>query len=155
MYDVYFRKAALDAAILHASRGAADQKETMGLLVGSFNTYNSRPWVFAEDYVTVQNDATSVNVRFARDSFPELSSKLFSAADSRKVVVGWLHSHPSYDCFLSHTDIGTQQRFFDHPQSIAAVVDPLRPEAGSVKKRVFRLNGPQAAAYHELSFAVV
>lgn len=154
MYDVYFKKPALDSALEHARTGAAAHQETMGLLVGRFCQSRGRNWVLVERYVTAPNVASSVSVRFSESSFGELSSQLFSAAGSHQVVVGWLHSHPGLGCFLSHTDISTQQRYFDHPQAIAAVVDPL--SAGGEKKRVYRLDAlPQTTSYREVSFAVV
>ena len=153
MYDVYFRKSALDSALAHARAGAGSHVETMGLLVGRFCQSRGRPWTLVEGYVTAPNEASSVSVRFSETSFGELSSKLFAAVGSRQVVVGWLHSHPGLGCFLSHTDIATQQRYFDHPQSIAAVVDPIF--SGGAKKRAYRLDSPQSQAYHEISFAAI
>jgi proteasome lid subunit RPN8/RPN11 len=125
----------------------------MGLLVGRFCQSRGRNWVLVEGYVTAPNQASSVSVRFSEASFGELSSKLFAAVGSNQVVVGWLHSHPGLGCFMSHTDIATQQRYFDHPEAIAAVIDPL--SAGSEKKRVYRLESPLSAGYREVSFAVV
>ena len=153
MYDVYFKKSALDSALAHARAGASSQQETMGLLVGRFCQSTGRNWVQVEGYVTAPNVASAVSVRFSESSFGELSSQLFSAVGSNQVVVGWLHSHPGLGCFLSGTDISTQQRYFDHPQAIAAVVDPL--SAGGEKKRVYRLDAPQSARYHEISYAIV
>jgi len=153
MYDVYFKKSALDSALAHAKSGASSRVETLGLLVGRFCQSKGRKWVLVEGYVTAPNEASAVSVRFFEASFGELSSKLFAAVGSQQVVVGWLHSHPGLGCFLSHTDIATQQNYFDHPQSIAAVVDPLFP--AGVEKRVYRLDSPQSARYCEISFAVV
>ena len=153
MYDVYFRRSALDSALSHARAGAESHNETMGLLVGKFYQSKARPWVLVEGYVTAPNTASSVSVRFSESSFGELSFKLFAAVGANQVVVGWLHSHPGLGCFLSHTDITTQQRYFDHPQAIAAVVDPL--SLGGEKKRVYRLDLDAAARYHEVSYAVV
>ncbi len=153
MYDVYFRKSALDSALSHAKSGASVRVETMGLLVGRFCQSRGRSWVLVEGYVTAPNEASSVSVRFSEASFGELSSKLFTAVNARQVVVGWLHSHPGLGCFLSHTDIATQQRYFDHPQSIAVVVDPL--SAGGAKKRVYRLEPAQSPRYREISFAAI
>jgi proteasome lid subunit RPN8/RPN11 len=153
MYDVYFRKPALDSALAHAKSGAQQGNETLGLLVGRFCRSRGRPWVLVEGYATARNASSPVSVRFSESSFGELSSRLFAAVGARQVVVGWLHSHPGLGCFLSHTDISTQQRYFDHPQSIAAVVDPLFP--GGQEKRVYRLESPQSFCYREISFAVV
>jgi len=153
MYDVYFKKSAFDSALAHARRGASSQQETMGLLVGRFCKSRGRNWVQVEGYVTAPNTASPVSVRFSETSFGELSSQLFAAVGANQVVVGWLHSHPGLGCFLSGTDVSTQQRYFDHPQAIAAVVDPL--SAGGEKKRIYRLDSPQSARYHEISYAIV
>ena len=51
-------------------------------------------------------------------------------------VVGWFHSHPGYDCWLSNIDIQTQdlnQRFQD--PYVAIVVDPLK----SLENRTLRM----------------
>lgn len=153
MYDVYFKKSALDSALAHARAGARARLETMGLLVGRFCQSRGRNWVLVEGYVTAPNVASSVSVRFSESSFGELSSQLFTAVGANQVVVGWLHSHPGLGCFLSHTDITTQQRYFDHPQAIAAVVDPL--SASGEKKAVYRLDPSSSGRYSERSYAVV
>jgi len=153
MHDVYFKRSAIDSALAHARAGAQSQQETMGLLVGRFCQSRGRNWVLVEGYVTAPNTASSVSVRFSESSFGELSSKLFSAVSADQIVVGWLHSHPGLGCFLSGTDIATQQRYFDHPQAIAVVVDPLF--VSGEKKRAYRIDSPQSRTYREISYAVV
>ena len=145
----------MDKAESHARAGSQAGVETMGLLVGNFCKYRGRDWVLVEDYVTAENKSSSVSVRFSKESFGSLSQKLSDPIRGKKVVVGWLHSHPGLDCFLSYIDIDTQMTYFDHPLSIAAVVDPSKPgESAGMKKRVYRLAGDEGK-YGEVSFAVV
>lgn len=40
--------------------------------------------------------------------------------------IGWWHSHPGFGCFLSGTDIRHQKEWYDHPHSIALVIDPIQ-----------------------------
>ena len=50
-----------------------------------------------------------------------------------ETVVGWYHSHPGFGCWLSSTDISTQQSFEKLcKRAVAVVVDPIQ----SVKGRV-------------------
>lgn len=76
-------------------------------------------------------------------------------------VVGWFHSHPGYDCWLSNIDIQTQdlnQRFQD--PYVAIVVDPLKSlEDGTLKMGAFRTvenqNGDSSAlSYYQLETVI-
>ena len=155
MFDVYIQKVALEKAHAHAAQGAAAGEETMGLLVGNVYSYQGRKWVLVEDYVTAKNKATSVSVKFSKDSFSSLAQKIFPLVSTSMVIVGWMHSHPGLDCFLSYTDLDTQQKFFNSDWAIAAVCDPSKAEQGLVKTRVYRLSDPTSDHYSELSYAVI
>ncbi|MEN2975277.1 MAG: Mov34/MPN/PAD-1 family protein [Candidatus Caldarchaeales archaeon] len=42
-------------------------------------------------------------------------------------IVGWYHSHPGFDLFLSTIDIETQKRYqMMFPKAVAMVIDPLK-----------------------------
>jgi proteasome lid subunit RPN8/RPN11 len=60
-------------------------------------------------------------------------------------IVGWYHSHPGFDVFLSAIDIQTQklyQRLF--PKAVALVIDPLKyaktKRLQDLNFKVFRIN---------------
>jgi proteasome lid subunit RPN8/RPN11 len=150
-YDAYLHKPVLDAAIDHARRFAKVGVESMGLLVGEAYTHRGRPYVVIEKYLTAGNESTRVSVRFSREALGELARE-YMARHRGKVLAGWCHSHPSYGCFLSSTDLATQRRFFPEPWHVAMVVDPLREEGGSPAHRVFKLNH---AGYEEAAYAVI
>ncbi len=143
MFDVYVAAEALEAAEEHFRQASWDGKEALGLLLGRAFLHGGRPYAVADEYVTAQNDATAVSVRFSREAFSQLSEKLSDG----KQVVGWIHSHPDYGCFLSHTDMATQEAFFNEPYHFAMVVDPVRRE-----KQCFKVQGSR---YVPVSFAVI
>ena len=39
--------------------------------------------------------------------------------------MGWYHSHPGHTCFMSGTDVLTQQRMFKLPYQHAFVIDQV------------------------------
>ena len=62
-----------------------------------------------------------------------------------EMVVGWYHSHPGFGCWLSGTDINTQQSFEQlNPRAVAVVVDPIQSVKGKVVIDAFRLINPQS-----------
>jgi len=142
MFDVYLSAAALEAAEDHFRSASWQGKEAMGLLVGRAFTHDGRVYAVVEEYVTADNDATAVHVRFSREAFSDLSRKL-----NGRQVVGWAHSHPDYGCFLSSTDVATQETLFPESYHFALVVDPVRRQ-----KQCFKV---RASQYVPVSFAVI
>eukprot|EP01059_Diplonema_ambulator_P001488 TRINITY_DN1125_c0_g4_i1.p1 TRINITY_DN1125_c0_g4~~TRINITY_DN1125_c0_g4_i1.p1 ORF type:complete len:377 (+),score=100.75 TRINITY_DN1125_c0_g4_i1:56-1186(+) len=55
-------------------------------------------------------------------------------------VIGWYHSHPGYQCFLSKTDCTSQRRYQQYSDPfLAVVVDPVRTiSTGKVEVKAFR-----------------
>jgi len=122
VFDVYVHAKAFDKASAHFKEHASKRLEALGFLVGSVFSHDGRKYVVVDDYVTAENDATAISVRFSRDAFKELSKLLGEKGES--VIVGWCHSHPGYGCFLSETDVRTEGDFFLEDFHIALVLDP-------------------------------
>ena len=56
-------------------------------------------------------------------------------------ICGWYHSHPSYGCFMSPEDIGTQARYQTlWKKAIALVIDPYQIDGTSLGFEIFRAN---------------
>jgi len=60
-------------------------------------------------------------------------------------IVGWYHSHPGFNVFLSGIDIETQKRYqMMFPKAVALVVDPVKyaktGRLSDLKFSVFRIN---------------
>ena len=142
-FNVYVEEPAFEKARGHFRREAGKNLEAMGLLVGEVF---ENGFVLITDYVTAENEASAVSVRFRENAFSELT-RLLSEKGSEGFVVGWAHSHPGYGCFMSSTDAGTQRSFFNNEHNVALVIDPAKDEA-----RFFRLNNGECV---EISFAVV
>eukprot|EP01064_Diplonema_japonicum_P036169 TRINITY_DN8053_c0_g5_i2.p1 TRINITY_DN8053_c0_g5~~TRINITY_DN8053_c0_g5_i2.p1 ORF type:complete len:370 (+),score=79.69 TRINITY_DN8053_c0_g5_i2:64-1173(+) len=68
--------------------------------------------------------------------YKELAEK----AGKGEPVVGWYHSHPGYQCFLSKTDCTSQRRYQQYSDPfLAVVVDPVRTiSTGKVEIKAFR-----------------
>lgn len=154
MFDVYIKQSAVDKAEEYFASLASQRLEGMGLLIGVNCEHNGKSFVMVNEFMTTDTASTAVSVRFSSSAFEKLSQQLKSKVGD--FVVGWVHSHPAYGCFLSSTDVSTQRRFFNEDFHVAAVFDPLRTEKfghlGAMAKRFYRLN---RNGYCEVSFAVV
>jgi len=111
--------------IWHSEIGG--ENEVMGLLVG--RTYSDDEGI----YVTVEKAMTSsllsdpVSVRFDSESMSELIDGMDCLAEGESIT-GWYHSHPGLGCFLSETDVRTQEGIFGDECGFAIVVDPVQQE---------------------------
>jgi proteasome lid subunit RPN8/RPN11 len=155
VYSVYVRQKAVEKAESYFAELAVRKLEGMGFLIGSPCTHEGRKFVVISDFVTSETDSSPVSVKFSTSAFEKLSVQLNKIGEN--IVVGWCHSHPSYGCFLSSTDVSTQRRFFNEDFHIAGVFDPLKKEAfgdkvNAMAKRFYRLTGN---GYGEVSFAVI
>ena len=65
-------------------------------------------------------------------------------------IVGWWHSHPGFSCFLSGTDLHTQEFFFPESYQVALVVDPIKEELA-----FYTLDGQSDEKYKEISYAII
>lgn len=98
-----------------------DKKEVLGYLFGEFRE-NS---IYIDDIVIPKQDATRISVKEAENDIEiirkirELDSKYV-----KKVHVGWYHSHPGLDCFLSGVDEETQKYWqLVNERMVAIVID--------------------------------
>ncbi len=161
--DVYLTDTAMEKMVRHCGEYAPQNLEVMGFLIGDKYTWEEETYVTVLDVVTTDLDSTSVHVKFSEEGF----GKLFEALDEIQyeyVLVGWYHSHPGHTCFLSSTDINTQETMFKQPYHVAIVVDPINIEIGAFTVRdhnqvdlnlgVFEYGTPQIP-WHEISHHVV
>lgn len=116
----------------HAAEGMRSNREVMGLLLGELLTWRGEGYALARDVATAPLEATAVHVRFDAERIEELCESL-DLCHFRYVLVGWYHSHPGYGCFLSDTDLSTQERMFSEPEHCALVVDPVHREMAAFR----------------------
>ena len=99
------------------------EREVAGLLIGKYEK--------KQDILEVW-DAISGNQK-ASSAFVYLDEEVMAATYewiTRErpglYIVGWYHSHPGFNLFLSTIDIETQKRYqMMFPKAVAMVVDPL------------------------------
>jgi len=54
-------------------------------------------------------------------------------------ICGWYHSHPSYGCFMSREDLGTQSRYQTlWEKAVALVIDPYQINGKSLGFEIYR-----------------
>ena len=106
----------------HYSR---DEKEVIGFLIGYFHD----KLIEITDIIIPEQTANRTFVK-VEEEVTLVNALIKSQKKGIKTVcVGWWHSHPGFRCFLSATDIETQdywQRV--NPRNIALVYDPLNRE---------------------------
>jgi proteasome lid subunit RPN8/RPN11 len=139
--DIFVSEDAISDMLEHASRGASENSEVMGLLAGGVFHDNGEVYAVANKAVTAGLLSNEVSVRFD----PEDMSALFDALDRLDfdyVIVGWYHSHLGIGCFMSETDVSSHASAFGS-SGYAMVIDPIREELKMFKGSE---NGPAEAS---------
>lgn len=123
---VLISRLALQQILNHSIKG--NEIEIMGVLLGI--VINNKFIVTRTFALPVQGTETRVNAQ--SESYEYMVQYIDELIDNGKVstnekVVGWYHSHPGYDCWLSSIDMMTQDlnQSFQDPY-VAIVVDPLK-----------------------------
>uniref|UniRef100_A0A6P6Y7F4 26S proteasome non-ATPase regulatory subunit 14 homolog n=1 Tax=Dermatophagoides pteronyssinus TaxID=6956 RepID=A0A6P6Y7F4_DERPT len=111
--------------------------EVMGLMLGSFvDDYT----IVVDDVFSMPQSGNTVSVEAIDHVYQTDMLDLLARVGRTETVVGWYHSHPGFGCWLSMTDIQTQQSFEKlSKRSIGIVVDPVQSVKGSVVIDCFRL----------------
>lgn len=105
-----------------------------GFIIGKWDIspYSDEQYdVSLEHFIKPGDDAkfTKFNIDFGYEISFRMESKLIDLAKkgNEQVLVGWLHSHPGHDIFLSNYDLEVQETFRNqyHPnRHIALVLEP-------------------------------
>ncbi|QLQ79436.1 hypothetical protein HG537_0C00830 [Torulaspora globosa] len=107
--------------LAHAVRGGAI--EIMGTLIGT--TIGNQFVIFDCFELPVEGTETRVNAQ--SESYEYMVQYMSEMVSTPHTVVGWYHSHPGYDCWLSNIDMHTQdlnQKYQD--PYVGIVVDPVK-----------------------------
>lgn len=106
-------------ALEHALRGGSI--EVMGMLIGTI--MNDQFVIFDVFELPVEGTETRVNAQ--TESYEYMVQYVDEMLPVNQNIVGWYHSHPGYDCWLSSIDMHTQQlnQNFQDPY-VAIVIDP-------------------------------
>lgn len=129
IFPVYIFKHVLEE-IKELSRNS--ENEIFGYLIGLILKSEDKKYVIIKNQIHLKDlieskkylthDVEGTAGAYVRE-FQMLKKK-----DRNLLVIGWWHSHINIGCFLSPTDIHTQECFFPESYQIALVVDPIRKE---------------------------
>ncbi|EDO16953.1 hypothetical protein Kpol_1041p11 [Vanderwaltozyma polyspora DSM 70294] len=145
----------------HACHGGSI--EIMGMLVGTilynqiviYDTYEL-PVEGTETRVNAQMESYEYMVQYMNETFDETAVK-----NDIQHIVGWYHSHPGYDCWLSNIDIQTQKlnQDFQDPY-VAIVIDHCKSiqdkqlAIGAFRTITAENNQEQTTEYYQLPISI-
>ncbi|KAI6192769.1 hypothetical protein M3Y94_01318900 [Aphelenchoides besseyi] len=131
---VYISSLALIKMLKHARSGVP--MEVMGLMLGEFvDDYT----ISVLDVFAMPQSGTGVSVEAVDPVFQTKMLDMLKRTGREEMVVGWYHSHPGFGCWLSSTDISTQQSFEAlSARAVAVVIDPVQSVRGKVIIDAFR-----------------
>lgn len=100
--------------------------------------------IIISEYIEAKyTDASAASLTFTHDTWDYVHTR-HEARCPEKSILGWHHTHPGYDVFLSSYDMFIQENFFDLPYQTAYVVDPYKGSRGFFAKigdEITRLGG--------------
>jgi proteasome lid subunit RPN8/RPN11 len=126
--------------------------ELGGFLLG--NRYRcpntQRDYVIIDQYSPAKfTESTEVNLAFTHEAWAQLSDEL-SGKFLGKLLIGWYHSHPRMDVFLSRHDMEIQSERFAEPWMTALVLEPEKHRGGFFCARDGRVKPNSPVDFFEL-----
>ena len=132
------------------------EKEIFGYLVGNLLKWKETIYIIIEEQLFIEGAihsnkfSTSQITGQAGEYEKEFKKLKNEKKDEDLRIVGWWHSHPNFGCFLSSTDLHTQEFFFSEPYQVALVIDPIRDEF-----KFFTLDKSSKKKYKAVSNAII
>jgi len=115
-----------------AHAGSDLTNEVGGVLAGRWRVDRST----GESFVVVEGVLPAAHTRqgrtyvtFTQDSLVDLNSELERRYPG-KLMVGWYHTHPRMDVFLSGYDVWLHEHFFPELWHVALVIEPHKTSGG-------------------------
>ena len=135
---IYISPLALLKMLKHGKAGAP--MEVMGLMLGEFTDDFT---IKVMDVFAMPQSGTGVSVEAVDPEYQTNMLEMLKLVGRHETVVGWYHSHPGFDWWLSMVDVNTQSAFekLNH-RAVAVVVDPIQSVKGKVVIDAFRLINP-------------
>ncbi len=119
---LFIGESVISKMALHGDLGFADGKEVMGFVMGTVYSDEEGEYAIAEGIATTKLISTDVSVKFDPDSLEDL----FVSMDENEgdAIIGWYHTHPGFQCYLSYTDVKTHVGMFGEGLGFSIVLDP-------------------------------
>lgn len=153
LFSVYIKESILNH-IKDLSRNS--DREIFGYLIGLILKWKNNKYIIIKEQIYIENTVrsnkfnTSQIEGTAGKYEKEFQKVKHNIKNENLRIVGWWHSHIDLGCFLSSTDIHTQEYFFPEPYQVALVIDPIRDEY-----KFFTLDKSSKIKYKALSYAVI
>lgn len=127
------------------------ERELGGFLLGNrYRCPTGRMYVVVDQFVEgEETESDSVSLHFTHESWRRLEDRLATTYIG-KVLVGWYHSHPRMNVFLSRDDLSIHERRFGEPWKSALVLEPQKHFGGFFCWRGGRLNTQVPVDFYEL-----
>ena len=120
---LFVRDSLIDIMTDHADEGLLQDSEVMGLIVGQIYTDDEGEYALATGTISAGLDADETSVRFDKADMEQLIDAIDELKEGDRII-GWYHSHLGQGCFMSGTDIATQNGLFGGHIGFAIVIDP-------------------------------
>jgi proteasome lid subunit RPN8/RPN11 len=115
------------------AHAASDLKrEVGGVLIGEVRReeQDDRLYIIIEDTIQARHtEFGPAHLTFTQDSLVQLNSELEERFPGKRMV-GWYHTHPRMDVFLSSYDAWLHANFFGRPWQVALVIEPCAGHGG-------------------------
>jgi len=128
------------------------ERELGGFLLGNrYRCPNTlREYVIIDQFSPAKfAESTEVKLAFTHEAWAQLSDEL-SGKFLGKLLVGWYHSHPRMDVFLSSHDMEIQAERFQEPWMTALVLEPEKHRGGFFSAREGRVKPNSPVDFFEL-----
>ncbi len=110
--------------------------EVIGLLAGK---YDNRKGILHVEDAYPMGHGTAVYAEIK--DYKNYVRAFKDIKEENLFICGWYHSHPSYGCFMSREDLGTQARYQKlWDKAIALVIDPYQINGKSLGFEIYRAN---------------
>jgi len=132
------------------------ENEIFGYLIGNILEWNRKLYIIIEEILfilgAVHSDKFSTSqIEGTAGKYDRRFQRLKKKRENDNLrIVGWWHSHPGFGCFLSTTDLKTQEYFFPESYQVALVVDPHKDEL-----EFFTLDKNSEKGYKSISYAIL
>lgn len=126
---IFFMQRAYLYCTAHA--GSDMSREVGGVLVGQvYQDEDGEHYVVVEAGIQAQHTQFGpTHLTFTQDTLVQLNNEL-EARFPGKRMVGWYHTHPRMDVFLSSYDTWLHTNFFNQPWHVALVIEPCAERGG-------------------------
>ena len=100
--------------------------ESGGMLIGNVVEIFGKVNILIQGFIEAKyTEATPTTLKFTHATWEYVHSELERRFEGG-VIIGWIHTHPSFGIFLSEYDTFIHRNFFREENQIAYVVDPIQ-----------------------------